>query len=103
MDPLAVRREGAAELLSISLRQFVTLNTSGRLGPRSVSLMGAKVWSVAELKRWVDAGMPPRNDWTGSDMEIDPPIDAHSRGNRRAIAPNGVGLRNRDRTKPTTT
>lgn len=59
---LAVSAKGVAKLLSTGLRTVRTWDAGGKL-PRPVRV-GAKVlWSVSELRAWLAAGCPPREDW----------------------------------------
>jgi len=49
-------------MLAVSLRHFRALDASGRV-PRGVRLGRARVWNVAELQGWLDAGCPNRATW----------------------------------------
>ena len=53
----------AARALGISRTTLYGLHSSGRLGPLPVKLGRRTLWSVDELKRWVEAGCPPRDKW----------------------------------------
>jgi len=61
--PLLVDVCGAASLLGISRPNFLSLCSSGRIGPTGTKLGRRRVFSVAELKAWVAADMPNREKW----------------------------------------
>jgi predicted DNA-binding transcriptional regulator AlpA len=52
-----------AELLAISLRHLWSCHASGRLGPRPIALGRIKRWRADELRDWIKAGAPPRDEW----------------------------------------
>ena len=52
-----------AKLLQISERHLWACHSSGRLGPRPISLGRAKRWHFAELRAWLAAGAPSRELW----------------------------------------
>jgi hypothetical protein len=49
-------------LLSRSLRTIRTLDAAGKI-PRGVRIGAGKMWSVAEITAWIEAGCPDREDW----------------------------------------
>jgi predicted DNA-binding transcriptional regulator AlpA len=51
-----------AEALGIGLRSVRTMDAGGALA-RPVRLGGRVVWPLAELRRWLAAGAPPREEW----------------------------------------
>jgi predicted DNA-binding transcriptional regulator AlpA len=62
LRPLAVPAKGVASLLSVGLRTVRTWDAAGKL-PRP-SRIGSKVlWNVSELREWLAAGCPPRDEW----------------------------------------
>ena len=62
-EPLLLDATGVGQLLSISRRHLQHLDSSGRLGPRSVGLGRSRRWAVAEIRAWVTAGCPARPAW----------------------------------------
>lgn len=52
-----------AKLLGISQRHFWACHASGKLGPRPISLGRSKRWRLAEVRVWLDAGAPTREQW----------------------------------------
>jgi hypothetical protein len=63
LEPLAVGREQVAALLSIGLATLDRWDAAGLLGPVGARKAGRKLWSLAELRDWVQAGMPGRREW----------------------------------------
>jgi hypothetical protein len=63
LEPLAVGREQLAALLSIGVATLDRWDAAGLLGPVGVRKAGRKLWSLSELRQWVDAGMPGRKEW----------------------------------------
>jgi len=54
----------AAALCGVSRRHFLTMASSGRLGPRPVRLGARSVrWHRGELVEWCAAGCPGRLQW----------------------------------------
>lgn len=51
-----------AKLLGIGLRTIRTLDCGGRL-PKPVLLGGRKLWYLPEVREWLRAGAPPREEW----------------------------------------
>lgn len=62
LAPLALDVRGTAEILSVSPRHLEALNAQGLL-PRPIRLGRRRLWPVEELRRWLDAGAPPREEW----------------------------------------
>ena len=61
---LALRREGAARAIGVSVRMFDSMTADGRLGPPGLPLSKEiRVWPVDELRAWLAAGAPPRKSW----------------------------------------
>ena len=61
-QPLLVGVTEAARLLGISRSTFYGLDAAGQI-PVGVRLGRRRLWSVAELGDWVDAGCPARERW----------------------------------------
>ena len=61
-DPLLVDAAALAVLLAVSLRTVRTWDAGGRL-PRPVRVGGAVRWRLDEIRRWLDAGAPCRDEW----------------------------------------
>lgn len=53
----------AAGMLGIGRSHFMALLSSGRIGPMAQKLGRRSLFSVRELRAWVDAGMPGRLRW----------------------------------------
>ena len=63
LEPLAVDAREAAALLGLSRSMFYKMMEAGRIGPRGHRFGKAVRFSVAELRAWAAAGMPPRHEW----------------------------------------
>ena len=63
LEPLAVDAENASALLGMSRSMFYKMNESGQIGPMGRRFGKCVRWSVAELRAWAAAGMPPRHEW----------------------------------------
>ena len=63
VTPLAVAADGAAHLCGVSRSQWWKLHSAGKV-PLPVYL-GSKAprWRVDELRAWLDAGCPRRQEW----------------------------------------
>jgi hypothetical protein len=59
---LAVDARGLARLLSSGLRTVRTWDAGGRI-PAPVRVGGRVLWSVPEIREWLAAGAPPRQEW----------------------------------------
>jgi prophage regulatory protein len=59
---LALPASDVAKLLNISTRHLWSLNSSGRL-PRPIRFGRTTRWRADELRAWLDAGAPPRDQW----------------------------------------
>jgi len=64
LAPFLIRDGEASALLSVSKRHFANLQASGQIGPLPIHLGRSKLWNVDELRRWSDAGCPPRRAWS---------------------------------------
>lgn len=62
-EQLTVGVRQAAEMLSIGRSHFYSMLSSGQIGPMAHKLGKRSLFSVKELREWVDAGMPPRQKW----------------------------------------
>jgi len=61
--PILLDTEAAAAALGISLRHFVGLEKSGRIGPMPIRLGKCVRYSVDSLRAWGAAGAMPREQW----------------------------------------
>ena len=61
-EVILISAEEAATLLGIGRRTFYRLHSSGRV-PLPVRLGGTVRWRLEELRRWTQAGCPPRRKW----------------------------------------
>lgn len=60
--PLLLDAQAAAAALAISIRTLRAWDSSGRLpAPRRIGRMTR--WDAAELRAWVAAGCPRREEW----------------------------------------
>ena len=62
VEPLLLRADAAARLLSVSRSKFYQMNSAG-LVPQPIYLSGCARWSIAELRDYVRAGCPGRERW----------------------------------------
>ena len=62
-EQLLVGAEQAAAMLSIGRTHFYSMLNSGTIGPMAHKLGRRSLFSVQELREWVNAGMPPRQRW----------------------------------------
>lgn len=60
---LMVGATQAARMLSISRTLFLSMASSGELGPKSVKFGRRRLWSVADLEKWIAADYPGRDRW----------------------------------------
>jgi predicted DNA-binding transcriptional regulator AlpA len=60
--PLAVDAETASRLFGLSVRAWWRLHSSGRC-PLPIRIGRACRWRIDELRRWAEAGAPPREAW----------------------------------------
>jgi excisionase family DNA binding protein len=63
LEPLAVCTKELARLLAISVATLERWNNSGKLGPPGIKIGGRRLWPLAEVREWVNAGMPDRETW----------------------------------------
>jgi len=61
-SPLAVDIRGLAVLLDCSERHVRAMNAAGRL-PGALRLGRRRVWAIATIEAWLDAGAPTRAAW----------------------------------------
>ena len=62
LRPLAVCAKRLARLLSAGVRSVRAWDASGKL-PRPVKIGGRVVWVVSEIRAWLEAGAPRRDEW----------------------------------------
>jgi len=60
---LLVGATEAASLLGIGRSLFYSMHSSGRLGPLPVKFGSRRLWSVVELRLWIEARCPARSEW----------------------------------------
>jgi len=60
---LAVDTATAAKMICMSRSHFYECDKTGEIGPIPMRCGGKRLYSVAELAAWVDAGMPARGRW----------------------------------------
>ena len=63
LAPALLGADKAAELLDICRRHFLSLDSTGRLGPMPVKLGRCVKWVRVELEAWVAARCPTREEW----------------------------------------
>lgn len=61
-DPLLVTARQAAEICGKSLRTWRTWDAAGLI-PRPVRIGRSTLWNLDELRKWVDARCPRREEW----------------------------------------
>lgn len=59
---LLVSARQAAGMCGKSLRTWRTWDAAGRI-PRPVRIGRSTLWGLEELREWVAAGCPPRDQW----------------------------------------
>ena len=62
-ESLVLTAPELAKLLDISVRHLWACHASGSLGPRPIALGRSKRWRISELRAWLEAGAPPRDEW----------------------------------------
>jgi hypothetical protein len=62
-EPLLVGAKDLARLLAVSEATLWRWHSSGELGPAGVMKCGRRLWTMAEVKEWVSAGLPSREAW----------------------------------------
>lgn len=62
LPALAVDARGLAGMLGVGKRSIDTYNAAALI-PRPFRLSGRTLWNVREIRRWLDAGSPPRAEW----------------------------------------
>lgn len=66
--PFAVESKAAARLCGVSRAHWMKLVGTGR-APQGLRLGRRRVWSVRELRAWLDAGAPSVERWTAMRKE----------------------------------
>jgi predicted DNA-binding transcriptional regulator AlpA len=61
-EKMLVPAAEVARIMSISVRSLWRLLSAGRLVP-PIRLGRSVRWHVAEVRRWIDAGCPPPNEF----------------------------------------
>jgi hypothetical protein len=69
---LLVGREDLAVRLGISAPTLDRWDKTDILGPAGISPQagGRKLWSLADVKAWVAAGMPSRREWKARQTSV---------------------------------
>ena len=60
--PLVVDARRLARLLCAGIRTVRTWDAAGKL-PKPIRIGGRVVWRVDEIRAWLDAGAPNRDEW----------------------------------------
>lgn len=61
-DRLLLTAREAAAVCGKSLRTWRIWDSAGVI-PRPVRISGSTMWRIEELRRWIDAGCPRREQW----------------------------------------
>ena len=61
-NPLLLTARDAARLCGTSLRTWRTRDSAGLI-PQPVRIGRSTFWRYDELREWVEAGCPPRDEW----------------------------------------
>jgi predicted DNA-binding transcriptional regulator AlpA len=62
LSPLVADAARLARLLGVGVRSVRSWDAGGKL-PRPVKLGTRVVWIIAEIRRWLAAGAPARDEW----------------------------------------
>ena len=62
-DQLLCSISQASQLLGIGKSKFYQMLSAGEIGPKPIMLGGKKMFAPDELRRWVQAGCPNRDNW----------------------------------------
>jgi predicted DNA-binding transcriptional regulator AlpA len=62
-EPLLVDVAGVAKLLGVAQGSIFAWRSAGKFGPAPVRMGRCVRFRVEEIRRWVDAGCPPRVKW----------------------------------------
>jgi len=63
LEPLLIGVKELAPLLGISEPTLERWRASGRLGLPGIKMGGRRLWPMAEIREWVESGMPDRETW----------------------------------------
>jgi len=63
LTPLLVDVAGASKLLGVGKSLFYQMASTGSLGPTPVEFNSKRLYSVLELRSWVEHKCPPREKW----------------------------------------
>ena len=61
-SPLLLRAPEAAALCAVSLRTWRSWDTAGKI-PQPVRVGRSTLWRADELRQWIAAGCPRRQEW----------------------------------------
>lgn len=62
LAPLAVDAKRLALLLCVGIRTIRTWDVAGKL-PAPTRVVGRTLWYLPEIRSWLKAGAPPRDEW----------------------------------------
>lgn len=63
VEALLVDSKGACALLGVGKSLFYQMASTGSLGPAPVEFNSKRLYSVSELRSWVENKCPPREKW----------------------------------------
>jgi predicted DNA-binding transcriptional regulator AlpA len=66
LEPLLINAKTAARLCSKSVRTWRSWDAAGRI-PRPLRIGRSTLWRADELRAWVSAGCPRRQEWEASE------------------------------------
>jgi len=67
-DRLMVDAKSLAELLSCSVRHVQAMDSAGLI-PMATRLRRRTLWHVPTIRRWCQAGCPPRDQWPENEQD----------------------------------
>ena len=63
VEQLLVNATTAAKMLGVGRSLFYQMSEDGRLGPKYIQFGSKRLWSTDELRSWIAAGCPARENW----------------------------------------
>jgi hypothetical protein len=85
-EPLLVAAAGAARICGLSASGWRKLDRQGHV-PRALAIGRRRMWSVATLRKWCDAGCPSRAEF---ERALDPEERSLTPRHGRALIANGA-------------